>query len=313
MPVTIAIEPYDRHLPLVERAWCTTSGVPLEFRLVGQLAPQQHGRDRHERFLNGDEFDAAELSLSSYLMYRQRHEDVIALPIFPRRLFSFSNVWVRHDSEATCWADLVASVIGAPTFQMSLGIVARQDMAEVEGVAWTSMDWVTSHPENVTFEAPVRRLVAPSLADALATGEVQAIVTPEIPSDPSFRQGARRLFGSRAKTIELEQLRTRGYAPIMHVLAVRTSVLERDLDLAQELIDVFSRAQEVARERYNDPGWSLTFWSRQEVEQQEDVRGPDCWVHGLEPNRRNLQDFCDAATAQGILRQPADLDALFAT
>ncbi|MFF5979449.1 hypothetical protein ACFY78_11440 [Streptomyces olindensis] len=313
MSVTIAIEPYDRHLPLLERGWTTASGVELEFRSVGQLADHLHGRDRHERFLHEREFDIAELSLSSYLMYRQDHEDVIALPVFPRRMFSFSNVWVRRESKAASWADLKSAVIGVPTYQMSLGVVARHDMAVVEGVDWTTMTWASSHPENVELDAPVRRLAASSLAEALGSGEIDAVLTPEIPADPEFRRRTRRLYGSRSRTIELGQLRTCGYAPVVHLVAARTSVLERHPDLGRELVDVFTSSQEIAWDRYNDPGWGLSFWGALALEEQEQVMGRSCWTHGLDPNRRALLDFCGAAVAQGILRTAPDLDRLFWT
>ncbi|MBR8640523.1 hypothetical protein KEF29_17395 [Streptomyces tuirus] len=311
MSVTIAIEPYDRHLPLLERASTTDSGVELDFRSVGQLADHLHGRDRHERFLHHREFDVAELSLSSYLMYRQDHDDIVALPVFPRRMFGFSNAWVRRESEAESWADLKSGVVGVPTFQMSMGIVARHDMAAVEGIDWTSMTWASSHPENIELDAPVRRLAASSLAEALGSGEIDAMLTPEIPADPDFRRRARRLYGSRSRAIEIGLLRTRGYAPIVHLVAARTSVLERHPDLGRELVDVFTSSQETAWDRYSDPGWGLSFWGALELEEQEDVMGRACWAHGLEPNRRALRDFCGAAVAQGILPTAPDVDRLF--
>lgn len=309
--ISIALEPYDRHLPFVERRTFLSSGAELDIRFVGQLAEHKHGRNRHERFLHGREFDAAELSLSSYLMYRQRHDDIIALPIFPRRLFSFSNIWVRNDSKATKWADLASTVVGVPTFQMTLGIVARHDMAVVEGVDWKSMSWASSHPENVSVNAPVTRLTSPSLVHALISGEISAILTPEIPPDPAFRRQARRLYGERARSMELDLLKRRGYAPIMHLIAVRTSLVKQNPTLASELIDIFTAAQEQAWERYNDPGWGLAFWGRQELENQIDAVGHSSWSHGLENNRAALVDFCNASVAQGLIETSPDIDAIF--
>jgi hypothetical protein len=54
-----------------------------------ELDPQQ---GRHERFLQNFEFDAAELLLSSYLIAIDREMPVHAVPIFPRRLFSQSQM-----------------------------------------------------------------------------------------------------------------------------------------------------------------------------------------------------------------------------
>lgn len=311
MSVTIALEPYDRHLPLLERAWTTPSGSLLSVRAVGMLAAHEHGLARHERFLHGHEFDVAELSLASYLMYRQQHDDVIGLPVFPRRLFSTSNVWVRRSSQATSWIDLRGQVIGVPTFQMSLAVVARDEMMRA-GVDWRSLTWASSHPENVAVRAPVRRLSSPTLFEALGSGEIDAVLTPEIPSGPEFRHVARRLFGAKAKHIEMEHLRGRGYVPIMHLIAMRSSVLERHPHLVPELVALFCEAQDLAWQRYDDPGWSLGLWTRLALEAQDDAFGRGCWASGLEPNRTALEDFCAAASEQGLLERPPALDALFA-
>lgn len=311
MSVTIALEPYDRHLPLFEREWTMPSGATLDLRAVGMLAAHQHGLARHERFLHDHEFDVAELSLASFLMYRQQHDDVIALPIFPRRLFSTSNVWVRRSSEATSWSDLSGTTIGVPTFQMSLGVVARGDMTRA-GVDWRSLTWASSHPENVAIDAPIKRLSSPSLFDALEKGEIDAVLTPEIPPGPEFRQVARRLFGEQSQGIEMDHLRVHGYVPIMHLIAMRSSVLERYPDLASELLTVFTEAQDVAWQRYDDPGWSLSLWTRLALEAQDDAFGRSCWPIGLEDNRVALEDFATAATEQGLLERVPVFDELFA-
>ena len=312
MTIEIAIEPYDRHLPLIEGAVAAVRDHPWTFKEVGQLAVHRDGNDRHERFLRDGEFQAAELSLSSYLLYRENHDDVTALPIFPRRLFSLSNIWVRHDSSAQSWKDLRGAVIGIPTFQMSLGVVARHDMQAVEGLDWREMAWASSHPENVRLESPVRRIAAASLHDALDSGEIDALLTPEIPSDPAFREGARRLYGARSIEIERRQLRDNGYAPIMHVIGVRTRILQENPALARDLLEAFTLAQEMAWTRYDDPGWGLSFWGRQEIESQDLLSARRHWEHGLEPNRRALEEFRDASFSQGILRSRPEIDTLFA-
>ena len=45
------------------------------------------------------EFDAAEMSLSSYLLRRSRGDDsLLAIPVFTSREFRHSCVWVRADA-----------------------------------------------------------------------------------------------------------------------------------------------------------------------------------------------------------------------
>jgi 4,5-dihydroxyphthalate decarboxylase len=309
--VSIALEPYDRHFPLLERTWRTTDGTCLRVELVGQLAEHPGGKFRHERFLRGREFDVAEMSLASYLMYRERNTDLVALPVFPRRLFSFSNVWVPVGSTATRWSDLRSGVIGVPAFQMSLGIVARRDMDVVEGVDWTDFTWATSHAEPVEFQSPATTLRSESFTAALECGEADAVLLPEIPPGPEFIQVARRLYGARSMEMELEQFQNGGYVPIVHVLVAQARVLERHPELGSDLVRIFSEVYDIAWNRYDDPAWGMNFWGRQGLERQRDAFGRAVWSHGLAANWQALSDFADAARRQGILAAAPDLSAIF--
>ncbi|KIQ08027.1 hypothetical protein [Rhodococcus sp. MEB064] len=309
--ISVAVEPYDRHLPLVDRDWTATDGSTFDVQFVGQLADHGRGKSRHERMLQGLEFDVAELSLSSFLIQRQKRTDLVGLPIFPRRMFSFSNVWVSRRSSAGAWSDLRSGTIGVPVFQMSLAVVARDDMERVEDIPWTDFTWATAGDEPMPIAATAQRLTSVSLSEALENGEVDAIITPEIPQGEDFARKFRRLYGSRAQEIEFEQLRTRNYAPIVHILAARAEVVEQHPSLAVDVARMFADSYRIAMERYDDPAWAMQFWTRLEVERQRDAVVGDTWAHGLEPNRAALRDFCDAAAHQGLIAPVAEVDELF--
>jgi 4,5-dihydroxyphthalate decarboxylase len=85
LKMTLALGSYDRHAPLLEG--CIKNPL-LEIEYI-ECDPQQ---GRHERFLQHFEFDAAELSFSSYLIAVDQGMPVQAVPIFPRRLFSQSQM-----------------------------------------------------------------------------------------------------------------------------------------------------------------------------------------------------------------------------
>ncbi|MBI2211007.1 MAG: 4,5-dihydroxyphthalate decarboxylase, partial [Deltaproteobacteria bacterium] len=92
--LTMALSHYDRHIPFFDGT-VTADGVELTVLEVGQSSPLRHGVDRHERMLQKGEFDICELSLSSYLMAKSRRMPFTAIPVFPRRLFSLSQMWVH--------------------------------------------------------------------------------------------------------------------------------------------------------------------------------------------------------------------------
>jgi 4,5-dihydroxyphthalate decarboxylase len=103
---TMALSHYDRHIPLFDRS-VQVEGIDLDVLEVGQSNPLKHGQDRHERMLQKSEFDICELSLSSYLIAKSRGMPFTAIPVFPRRLFSLSQIWVNENAGIISPWDLI--------------------------------------------------------------------------------------------------------------------------------------------------------------------------------------------------------------
>jgi 4,5-dihydroxyphthalate decarboxylase len=95
--LTIALSHYDRHVPFFDGT-VQLKGIHLDVLIVGQSDRQRDGEERHERMLQKGEFDVAELSLSSYLMAKSRGMPFTAIPVFPRPLFSHSQMWINVDA-----------------------------------------------------------------------------------------------------------------------------------------------------------------------------------------------------------------------
>src|SRR5258706_12466733 len=95
--LTMALSHYDRHISLFDGS-VQAEGVDLQVLEVGQSNPLKHGQDRHERMLQKGEFDICELSISSYLIAKSRGMPFSAIPVFPRRLFSLSQMWVNKNA-----------------------------------------------------------------------------------------------------------------------------------------------------------------------------------------------------------------------
>src|SRR6267378_5346410 len=65
------------------------------------------------RMLNHEEFDASEMSLSSYTILRSEGDTrFIAIPVFPSRVFRHSAVYLRADSKIETPEDLKGKRIG---------------------------------------------------------------------------------------------------------------------------------------------------------------------------------------------------------
>src|SRR6476660_1794652 len=148
--LTIALSHYDRHVPFFDGT-VQPEQLDLNVLIVGQSDRQRNGEERHERMLQQGEFDVAELSLSSYLMAKSRGMPFTAIPVFPRRLFSLSQMWVNVDTGINSPLDLIGKRVGLSTFQTTLSVLAKVDLQSEYNVAWRKMDWIVWKEEAVPF------------------------------------------------------------------------------------------------------------------------------------------------------------------
>lgn len=313
--ITLALNTYDRHEPLLE-------GPPEhpDFELavieVNQSSPGRYGSDRHERFLSTFEFDACELSLSSYLVAVDRGLPVRAIPVFPRRLFSQSQMYKNMASGIEGPNGLEGKRVGLRSYQTTLSVLAKGDLEHVYGIPWKSITWVTAREEaiDVALPADVKIESVEGVAQidaALVSGDIAAYFGPTPPL--SFVQGnpkVGRLFAdSRAE--EERYLREEGYFPIMHVLALKQELAERYPQLPTALFEIYEQSRQLARQRWSDPNWSLLIWGRHELERQTAMCGFDPWQNGLDPNRKNLERFVTYSYEQGLTRRRLAPEELF--
>ncbi|KAA3632648.1 MAG: taurine ABC transporter substrate-binding protein, partial [Proteobacteria bacterium] len=148
--LTVAIDRYDRHMPLFVGMVASPPGIEIEFLEVGMDPPRRHGVDRHRRMLVDREFDAAEVSLASYLVARdQGMEDLIALPVFPRRLFSHNHMFVSERSGIDSPVGLVGRRVAIWAFQVTMSVLAKGDLKRDHGVDWRDIVWLTENAEEI--------------------------------------------------------------------------------------------------------------------------------------------------------------------
>ena len=313
--LTLAVNHYDRHVPFLDGT-VQPEGIDLQTLVVGQSVPGPHGADRHERMLNKGEFDIAEISLSSFLMAKDQAAPFAGIPVFPRRLFSCAQMYVRAGAGIRQPADLAGRRVGLSSYQTTLSVLAKGDLEHVYGVPWKSLRWVTQRPEVMAFQPPagISLETAPegkTLNSMLLSGEIDALMAPHPPA--AFLNGdARisRLFPD-PKAEEARYARTRGYYPIMHLVTARDDVVARYPWVARSMYDAFERARQVTWEYYDDPNWSLLAWGRQALEEERALFGRDPWANGVKTNRANLEAFIGYSLEQGLISRRLSIEELF--
>ena len=316
LKLTMALSHYDRHIPLFDGS-VTAEGVDLEVLEVGQSNPLKHGQDRHERMLQKGEFDICELSLSSYLIAKSRGMPFTAIPVFPRRLFSLSQIWVNVNAGIKSPQDLIGRKVGLSTFQTTLSVLAKGDLQAEYGVPWREIAWYISKDEAVPLK-PIEnvnmQLVKPGqkLGAMLEQGEIDALMVPHPPGEALRGAGPiRRLFAD-PKAEETKYFQKNGYYPIMHLIAFKDDVLKKNPLLAANIVTAFDRAKEACMEYYDDPNWSRFVWGRHLFEEERKAFGADPWPHGVKKNRANLDRFISYSLDQGLMDKKLEVDELFA-
>jgi 4,5-dihydroxyphthalate decarboxylase len=267
--------------------------------------------------LQKSEFDICELSLSSYLIAKSRGMPFSAIPVFPRRLFSLSQMWVNKNAGINSPQELVGRKVGLSTFQTTLSVLAKGDLQAEYNVPWRKLDWYISKEEAVPIkplEGVKMQLLKPGqrIGAMLESGEIDALMVPHPPKE-ALRGGGniRRLFAD-PKGEETKYFRKNGFYPIMHVVAFKDDVLAKNPWLAKSVTDAFDIAKKACMEYYDDPNWSRFVWGRHLFEEEREAFGEDPWPHGVKGNRANLERFIGYSLDQGLLDKKLAMAELFA-
>ena len=312
--MTIALDHYERHIPFMDGTVRPT-GIDLQVLTIGQ-DQARGGGSRHERMLAHREFDACELSLGSYVMAKARGAKLTAIPVFPRRLFSQSQMYVNTNAGIREPKDLIGKRVALRTFQTTLSILAKGDLAHEYDVPLEGPTWVTTNPEPVAFDPPPAvRIERPderrSRGSALVAGAVAASLAhpPPVP----LRHGRPRPLRPLppAPPAEVSYFGRNGFYPIMHVVAIKQEIAERDPWVTTSLMAAFEDAKRVWTAYMDDPNWSRLAWGRQWLEEERRLLGPDPWPYGVAANRGNLERFIQYEHEQGLIPEPLTVEDLF--
>jgi 4,5-dihydroxyphthalate decarboxylase len=267
------------------------------------------------------ELAAAETSLSSYVRLRASGDrSITALPVFIMRGFRHRCIITRKTAHFQTGADLRGARIGLTGWPDS-GNVWTRAVLRREGVGIGDAEWrvgalTADHPRLDRLGGmlvPDNVAVAENdepLVDMLTKGALDAVMTPFMPRGFSDFDSPFRTLFPRVREAEAEYFVEVGYIPGIHVLTVKTSVLETEPDVAQLLIDALSASQELARER-REKLLDVTPWQNEAFEVSATTFGNDFSPIGFTDNRRMIADFQTELVDQGIIETSVPEDDLF--
>lgn len=316
LSLTLACDRNDRNQPLHDGS-VRAEGIDLN---VLSLPVEE----TFWRMLRHQEFDAAELSMSSYLMTLERDTpDLIAIPAFPSRFFRHSAIYVNADAGIDEPADLRGRRVGVPEYQITAALWIRGMLRDEHGVDPADVKWFQGGEEEGGREEKLELSLPPEIAietiptdqtlsRMLGSGALDALVTARAPS--TYGTGTVERLFPNYREVEREYYERTGHFPIMHTVVLRGDVYDEAPWVAQELLKAFTAAKDRSLERLHDTGELQVAlpWLIDAVEETRELMGWDYWPYGVEANRDTLETMTRYSHEQGLTDERLSVDDLFA-
>jgi len=314
--LTIATTDYD-HFRDFRTGAVTAEGIDHTWLTLGH-------HEVFARFTLNREWDVSELSIAKFAAQVTRPDpDIIGLPVVCSRVFRFGSFYVNRKSGIRTVQDLAGKRIGSPEWAHSAAVYMRGWMHEEMGVRLQDVHWFQAganapgRVEKVELNLPegvrLTRVPDRSLSDLLAAGDIDCAIIARPPT--CFLEGhpdVVRLFPDYLDREE-QYYQDTGIWPIMHIIALRSQVLEHDPWIARNLYTAFDESKRRSVERLLDPAVSRypLPWLPTYARRMTDLFGGDPFPFGIEPNRATLEQLLRYAHLQGIAHRRIEVDDVF--
>ncbi|ARP96121.1 ABC transporter substrate-binding protein [Bordetella genomosp. 13] len=317
--ISLSVGNYDRTQAIfdgrVAIEGCNVHAVPLE--------PEE----AFHRAFRYEEFDVTEISMSSLMMNTARGENAyIAIPAVLSRVFRQSGIYIRTDRGINGPKDLKGKIIGVPEYQITANVWIRGILEDEFGVKPSDIKWRRGGVEEpgrgerspLTLNADIDLQQIPddkTLSGMLEAGEIDGYIGARAPS--CFLRGAPnvgRLFGDNYIEAEKDYFRRTRIFPIMHLVGIRKSLVEKNPWLPVSVYKAFIKAKQLAVHELNEIcHLAVTLpWMVHHYNEARELMGDDFWPYGLEANRHVIETFSRYHFEQGLSQRRVAPEEIFA-
>ncbi|HMI97339.1 MAG TPA: hypothetical protein VK479_12560 [Micropepsaceae bacterium] len=276
------------------------------------------------RFIVYKEWDVSEISMAKYVsLIAAGDKNFWALPVFPSRVFRHSSLYVRRGGPIKKITDLAGRRVGIPEWAQTAAVYSRGFLVHQYGLKLASINWIQAgvnqpgRVEKVDLKLPkgvkITSMPEKSLNGMLLSGEIDAVLAARPPD--AFLAGDRKIhrFFENYQEIEQDYYKKTGIFPIMHAVAVRREVLDKNPWAARNLFYAFDEARRRSIARVVDGTVSLVPipWGNEYARRGMELMGEDYFPYGIEPNRKTLEAFLGYAHEQGVCKRLLTIEELF--
>jgi 4,5-dihydroxyphthalate decarboxylase len=316
VPITLACALYDR-MQALYTGEVKAKGIDLTFRV------EDFPRRLFDHAMAQAPFDACEMSSSDFVTrHLAGNNPFVALPVFPSKMFRHGLITINAKSGIRTPKDLEGRRIGVMRHTMTAAVYIRGHLQNDYGVDLKSIHWIegsvnspgmhgvpTYHPPgwNITVNNSDR-----SLSQLIDAGEIDGIIGTHLPESRRTNPDVRRLFPD-FHAVEREYYERTGVFPIMHLIAIKKEVYERNPFIAKSLFDAFEQAKRAALTRMRNYSAlrSMLPWMPDELDELDRVFGDDPWTYGVEANRKTFSTMIEFMHQQDLIDRQPRVDDLF--
>ena len=316
VPITLACALYDR-MQALYTGEVKPEGIDLNFRI------EDFPRKLFDSAMAEQQFDVCEMSSSDYITRVSKGDcPFVAIPVFPSKMFRHAMMAINRNSGIRTPKDLEGKRVGVMRYTMTAAVWQRGHLENDYGVDLSKIHWVEgsinspgSHgvptiiPAGVSFE---RNESAKSMSDLLAEGKVDGTIGTHLPNSRFTSSDVVRLFPD-FKAVEKAYYKRTGIFPIMHLVAIRRAVYEKNPFIAQSLYRAFceSKLAALVRMRNYSALRCMLPWMPAELDELDEVFGDDPWKYGIAEARLNLGTLMTYMVQQGMLKATVPVEQLF--
>ena len=306
----------------------------IEAEGIELIPTYSHPSETFWRQLKFQEFQVAEMSMSSYLIARSHGVDMVAIPVFPSRRFFHADLSYNVDSGLKQPGDLVGKRIGVGEYQQTAALWARGVLEHDFGVSQYKVDWYMERTEELSHGGATGFTPPPgisfhrippdqSLASMLVNHKLDAAPL-HLTRAVNVIDRSTRIRGSEGDWSKVKPLfpdlmaegkrffKKYGFVPVNHTYIIRGDVYRTYPWVAFNLYAAFVKAKAYAREKLVERIPAALFFGAEYLAMTEEILGDDPFPYGLKANQAMLETVTSFSHEQGLTPRQMKAEELFA-
>jgi 4,5-dihydroxyphthalate decarboxylase len=291
-----------------------------------------------------DDFDVSEMSMSEYLIVREKNLSDkwrwSGLPVFLSKAFLWFNLIVNTGSGIQRGEDFRGKRVAIPDFPMTAALWMRIMFKELFGVGTKDVHWYVGRWREKSHggilgldrESPpgisLQWLTEDQTMDVmLDKGELDAAfgVVPRSGHEPSpfekvDRYGGTRIEGNPrlrkflpdgGREIVTKYYEKSGLLPSNHIIVMQQRIVKEHPWVAMEMYKAFQRSKEVAYERAKATLGTYLLFEAEDYKKQAECFGADPYPLGVRQNRKMLEALFRGSHEEGLTKKQARIEDVF--